>query len=281
MVALSSLSPCWAALAGADAAPRTLDTNVWVCSLGSKVCQGGRQVWAAAQPQRRELPSHPVHGRGWSGVAARAWHPSGHAATAQLLGTPESAPHLGGCGEGLWVSLKKRLPKCEAHPSWGHFSHGQRRQLPFGRQLCQGCLPQPGEPPCRIAGLRGTGVCRTRRGEERRVSPKPPSRPLSLALAFRRADTGPFGDLLGRVPADSAFPFPFPFQGCIPARTGKQPRKNPGMAPLSIPGAFISEGVRGPAQKRSQGRRFAWSPEPGSSSRTLRSHDGSSVASGG
>lgn len=50
MVALSSLTPCLAALAGTGVAPYTLDTSIWVCSLGTKVCQGGTQVQAAAQP---------------------------------------------------------------------------------------------------------------------------------------------------------------------------------------------------------------------------------------
>ncbi len=251
MVALSSLSPCWAALAGADAAPRTLDTNVWVCSLGSKVCQGGRQVWAAAQPQRRELPSHPVHGRGWSGVAARAWHPSGHAATAQLLGTPESAPHLGGCGEGLWVSLKKRLPKCEAHPSWGHFSHGQRRQLPFGRQLCQGCLPQPGEPPCRIAGLRGTGVCRTRRGEEGLPQ-------TSISASFPRPGLQesrhwPLWGSAWESPSGLCLSLPLPLPGVHPRKDGQTATEESRHGPSQHPRCFYFRGSPGPRSEAEPG----------------------------
>ena len=209
VVALSSLTPCSAALAGADVAPKTLDTNVWVRSLGSKVCQGSRQVWAAAQPQCRELPSHPLRGRGWSGAAARAWHSLGHAANAQLLGMPRS-------GEGLRVSLKKRLPKYEAHPGWGRFSRGQAA-VPGLPPPARRASPRDRSPP-QHGGVRD----QERRGEE--GLPQTSLSASCLALAFRRADAGPFGDLLGRV---QGTPLPFPFLLPLPlSLPGLQPHRD-------------------------------------------------------
>ena len=209
VVALSSLTPCSAALAGADVAPKTLDTNVWVRSLGSKVCQGSRQVWAAAQPQCRELPSHPLRGRGWSGAAARAWHSLGHAANAQLLGMPRS-------GEGLRVSLKKRLPKYEAHPGWGRFSRGQAA-VPGLPPPARRASPWDRSPP-QHGGVRD----QERRGEE--GLPQTSLSASCLALAFRRADAGPFGDLLGRV---QGTPLPFPFLLPLPlSLPGLQPHRD-------------------------------------------------------
>lgn len=211
MVALSSLTPCSAALAGADVAPKTLDTNVWVRSLGSKVCQGSRQVWAAAQPQRRELPSHPLRGRGWSGAAARAWHSLGHAANAQLLGMPWS-------GEGLRVSLKKRLPKYEAHPGWGRFSRGQaavpglpppaRRASPRDRSPPQhgGVRDQErrgGSPPnLHLSLLPCPGLQESRRWPLRGSAWKSPGNSLSFSLS----------------PSPFSFPFPLSLPGVQPHR---------------------------------------------------------------
>ena len=105
----------------------------------------------------------------------------------------------------------------------------------MGRRLCQGCLPQPGEPPRGIAALRSTGVCGTRRGEE--GLPQTSISASFLALAFRRADAGPFGDLVEESRGlpflfPFSFPFPFLFWGCIPAGMSKAARKKPAMAPL-------------------------------------------------
>ena len=259
MVTLSSLTPCSAALAGADVAPKTLDTNVWVLSLGSKDCQGGRQVWAAAQAQHQELPSYPVHGRGWSGAAARAWHPSGHAATAQALGMPRSAPQLEGSGEGLRVSLKKRLPKYEARAGWGHFSRGQRRQLPFGRRLCQGCLPQPAEPPRGIAALCSTGVCGARRGEERRVSPKPPSQPLSSPWPSGEQTLAPSGICLEE--SQGILPLPLPSRAASPQGRANGHGRNEAW-PLSASPVFLFQRHPGGPWPRSEA-------EPGEAARVV------------
>lgn len=157
--------PCWG-----RGSPQNSQQQVWFCSLRSKVCQGGRQVWAAAQSPCWELASHPVHGSGWSRVAAaRVWHSLRHAAIAQLLGIPQSA-------EGLQVSLK-RVPKYKAHSSWGCFSHRQDRQLPFGR----GCAKADSSSPESLPMGRQPSAAQGCVGPEEETMVSLPSRPLPLS----------------------------------------------------------------------------------------------------
>lgn len=92
VVALRSLTPCSAVLAGADTAPNTLDTNVWRQFLGNKVCQGS----SAPMPGVLQPPGSGkgVEEGGSEGLAPFGTHLS---ATTQLLVMPQN-------GERLWGS---------------------------------------------------------------------------------------------------------------------------------------------------------------------------------
>ena len=122
-------------------------------------------------------------------------------------------------------------------------------------------LPPPARSlPAGPAAPRSTGQSGTARGEERRASPRPPAQPLALPLSL------------------SLSPFPFPFQGCIPTGTANRHGRNQAWPLSASPMVLFQRGPGGPrrpARKRSKARRRAWSPEPGSASRSLRSHDGS------
>lgn len=92
VAALRSLTPCSAALAGADTAPNTLDANVWGPFLGNKVCQGS----SAPMPGVLQPPG-PWKGVEQGGSEDLAPFGTHLSATTHLLVLPQN-------GEGLWAS---------------------------------------------------------------------------------------------------------------------------------------------------------------------------------